>query len=188
VRLGSTLLRTPGEHPPPNDLLRPAVRRRGRPRVEYVATIRTPEDAISLRRRGLPVYVLTSDWVSRHGYPVEFRPWLVVPERIANKVTSAFRILPVRDEDAVRDPGLEETVTFLLRFDPVAARLVAVRNRRNLDAHELYRRVRNEGVEAAATRVRLQEFSPAIPRVGSSISRSELAWLEKNNPPLGAMS
>lgn len=141
-----------------------------------------------LRRHGVPVHVLTSAWVTRHGYPVEFRPWLVVPERIADKIASTFRLLTVRDEDAVRDPGLEETITFLLRFDPIAARLVAVRNRRELDPHELYRRVRNEGVEGAATRVRLQEISPAIPRVGTSISRGELAWLEKNNPPLGAMS
>jgi hypothetical protein len=140
-----------------------------------------------LRARGVPMYLLTSEWVSQHGYPVEFRPWLVVPERIAATVRTGFRILPVRDEDAVRDPGLEEAIAFLLRFDPIAARLVAVRNRRGLDPHELYRRVRNEGVESAATRVRLQELSPGIPRVGSSISRSELAWLEQNNPPLGAL-
>lgn len=132
------------------------------------------------------MHVLTSDWVSRHGYPVQFRSWLVVPQRIADKVRSALRVLPVRDEDALRDPGLEETIAFLLRFDPIAARLVAVRNRRSLDPHELYRRVRNEGLEGPATRMRLQELSPAIPRVGTSISRRELSWLEKNNPPLGA--
>jgi hypothetical protein len=184
MQLEGTLLRQRGEHPLPVALLRPASRRRGRPRVEYLPTVRTAEDAAVLRRHGVPLYVLTSDWVSRHGYPVEFRSWLVVPERIAGKVTSALRILPVRDEEAVREPGLEETIAFLLRFDPIAARVVAVRNRRGLDPHELYRRIRNEGVESAATRVRLQEFSPAIPRVGTSISRRELAWVEKNNPPL----
>jgi hypothetical protein len=188
MHLEGSVLRELGERPPPADLFRPAVRRRGRPRVEYHVVVRTAEDAAALRRRGLPVHLLTSDWVSGHGYPVEFRPWLVVPERIARKVTSAFRILPVRDEEAVRSPGLEEIIAFLLRFDPIAARLVAVRNRRSIDPHELYRRIRNEGVEGAATRVRLQEFSPAIPRVGRSISRNELAWLEKNNPPLGAGS
>lgn len=184
--LEATVRRQPGERVPPVGLLRPAIRHRGRPRVEYQPTVRTVEDATALRRHGVPVHVLTSDWVSRHGYPVEFRPWLVVPERIVARVTSVFRILPVRDEDAVREAGLEEMIAFLLRFDPIAARLVAARNRRTLDANELYRRIRNEGVEGPATRMRLQEFAPAIPRIGASISRSELAWLEKNNPPLGA--
>jgi hypothetical protein len=188
MRLEGAVLREAGEHPLPVAVLRPATRRRGRPRVEYCPTVRSEADANLLRRHGVPVHLLTSDWVSHHGYPVDFRPWLVVPERIAGKVASAFRVLPVRDEDAVRDPGLEETIVFLLRFDPIAARLVSVRNRRALDPHELYRRVRNEGVEGPATRIRLQELSPAIPRVGTSIPRSELSWLEKNNPPLGAMS
>jgi hypothetical protein len=187
MRLEASVVRGPGERTPPAALLRPATRHRGRPRVEYCPTVQSPQDAEALRRRGLPVHLLTSEWVSQHGYPVEFRPWLVVPEHIVGKVSSAFRILPVLDEDAVRNPGLEEMIAFLLHFDSIAARLVAVRNRRMLDPHELYRRIRNEGVDSSATRVRLQEFSPAIPRVGTSISRRELAWLEKNNPPLGAM-
>jgi hypothetical protein len=116
---------------------------------------------------------------------VSFRPWLVVPERISNQVTSEFRTLPVRDEDALRDPGPNELVTFLLRFDPLAARVVAKRNRNRLDPNELYRRVRNEGLERQATKVRLQEFSPAIPRVGEALPASELRWIERNNPAMG---
>lgn len=139
---------------------------------------------MALRRRGVPTFLLTSDHVTRLGYPVAFRPWLVVGERIATKVSSPFRILPVRDEESVLRPGTVEVVGFLLRFDPLAARIVAVRNRRDIDPHELYRRVRNEGLEGPATRVRLQEFSPAIPRVGTAISPRELAWIERNNPPL----
>ncbi len=186
MRLEASILREPGEHLPAGALLRAVGRRRGRPRVEYLPTIRTAEDVEVLRRHGVPVHLLSSEWVTRHGYPVEFRPWLVAPERLASRIVTDFRILPVRDEDAVRDPGLEGSIAFLLRFDPIAARLVAVRHRRVLDPHELYRRVRNEGVERAATRVRLQELSPAIPRVGTSISRSELTWIERNNPPGGA--
>jgi hypothetical protein len=188
MRVEASLLRDPGEHPLPSDLLRPAGRSRGRPRVEYLPNVRTAADAERLRRHGVPVHLLTSEWVSENGYPVTFRPWLVVSEKIVSKVASEFRVLPVRDEDAVRSPGLVEVVTFLLRFDPIAARLVAVRNRLDIDPHELYRRVRNEGLEAAATRVRLQELSPAIPKVGTSIAPRELAWIEKNNPPLGATS
>jgi hypothetical protein len=184
MRLLGSVLRSPGERPPPPRLLRPASRSRGRPCTEYLPNVRSEEDAASLRRRGVPTFLLTSDRVTQLGYPVEFRPWLVVGERIAAKVSSPFRLLPVRDEESVLRPGTVEIVGFLLRFDPLAARIVALRNRRDIDPHELYRRVRNEALEGPATRVRLQELSPAIPRVGTAISLRELAWIERNNPPL----
>jgi hypothetical protein len=184
MRLLGSVLRSPGERPPPPSLLRPATRSRGRPWTEYLPHVGSEEDAVALRRRGVPTFLLTSDRVTRLGYPVAFRPWLVVGERIATKVSTPFRVLPVRDEESLLHPGAVEVVVFLLRFDPLAARIVALRNRRDIDPHELYRRVRNEGLESAATRVRLQELSPAIPRVGIPISRKELAWIERNNPPL----
>jgi len=182
--LHGSVLRSPGERPLPRSLLRPATRPRGRPRIEYLPQVRSEEDATVLRRHGVPTFLLTSDWVTRLGYPVTFRPWLVVGERIVEQVSTPFRVLPVRDEEAVLHPGPVEVVGFLLRFDPLAARIVAVRNRRGIDPYELYRRVRNEGLEGPARRVRLQELSPAIPRVGTAISRRELDWVERNNPPL----
>ena len=139
-----------------------------------------------LRRHRVPAFLLTAERVSRSGYPVEFRPWLVVPERMTGQVESEFRTLPVRDEEMLREPGPVELVVLLLRFDALAARVVAVRNRHHLDPHELYRRVRNEGLEREATKVRLQEFSSAIPRVGHPLPLAELRWIEKNNPASGA--
>ncbi len=127
--------------------------------------------------------LVTSEWVTKSGYPVTFRPWLAVSEKLSRKITSEYRILPVRDADALRQPGLVELVTFLLRFDPLAARVVARRNRARLDPNELYRRVRNEGVEGPATKVRLQEFAPAIPKVGTPLPVGDLRWVERNNPP-----
>ncbi len=115
---------------------------------------------------------------------MQFRPWLALPEELSTKISSDFRILPVRDAEALKDPGIEELVALLLRFDPLAARVVAVRNRPKLDPNELYRRIRNEGLERAATKVRLQEFARALPVVGESLPREELLWVERNNPPL----
>lgn len=131
------------------------------------------------------MFLLTSEWVSRSGYPVSFRPWLAIPEELVGQVTSDYRTLAVKDREALRQPGLVELVVLLLRFDPLAARVVARRNRRTLNPHELYRRVRNEGLEAPATRVRLQELAPAIPKVGSPLPAEELRWIERNNPALG---
>ena len=135
-----------------------------------------------LRRHRVPAFLLTSEWVTQSGYPVKFRPWLALPEALSSKVTTDYRILPVKDGQALWTPGVAELVALLLRFDPLAARVVAVRNRKALDPNELYRRVRNEGLERAATKVRLQEIVPALPRVGTPLSRAELRWIERNNP------
>lgn len=184
MRLVSVLLREAGERTLPPQTLVPNRRARGRPRREYHPRVRTAEDVDCLRRHRVPAVLVTPEWVTRSGYPVDFRPWLAVSERLADSFVSDYRILPVKDEDALRDPQIPELVTFLLRFDPLAARVVAVRNRRRLDPHELYRRIRNEGLERAATKVRLQEFSPALPTVGEALPREELRWIERNNPPL----
>jgi hypothetical protein len=183
VKLEVSLLREPGEHPFPRDMVSPEARSRGRPRREYRPRVRSTGDVDRLRRHRIPAFLLTSEWVTESGYPVRFRPWLALPESIAPKVSSEYRILPVRDADALQSPGVVELVTMLLKFDPLAARLVAKHNRGRLDRHELYRRVRNEGVERAATKVRLQEFAPAIPTVGTPLPREELRWIERNNAP-----
>ena len=182
MRLEARLLRDPGERALPREMVAVDRRPRGRPRAEYRPRVRSPDDVDRLRRHRVPAVLLTSEWVSRLGYPVSFRPWLVVPEALAGQISSDYRTLPVRDEESVRAPGVVEVIGFLLRFDPLAARVVAVRNARQIDPHELYRRVRNEGLERAATKVRLQEIVPALPRVGTPLSRAELRWIERNNP------
>ena len=182
MQLVGSLLREPGEHPLPPEMLVARSRPRGRPRKEYRPRVRTTEDVERLRRHGVPAFLLTSERITNMGYPVHFPSWLVLPRELSSKVTSEFRVLPVRDADALREPGVVELVALLLRFDPLAARVVAQRNRGGLDRHELYRRVRNEGLERAATKVRLQDFAPAIPRVGEPLPREELRWIERNNP------
>jgi hypothetical protein len=184
MKLESSLFREPGERPLPREMVSPTAKSRGRPRKEYRPRIRSAGDVDLLRRRHVPALLLTSEWVTKAGYPVRFRPWLALPEELSTKVSSEYRILPVKDEEALRDPGIVELVTLLLRFDPLAARVVARRNRLKLDPNELYRRIRNEGLERPATKVRLQEFARALPVVGSPLPREELRWIERNNPAL----
>ncbi len=184
MRVESGLFREPGERALPREMLTKVPPSRGRPKIDYHPRVRSPKDVDRLRRHRVPALLLTSEWVSRSGYPVSFRPWLALPEGLAAKVSSDYRILPVKDGDSLRDPGIVELVTLLLRFDPLAARVVATRNRDRLDPHELYRRIRNEGLERAATKVRLQEFARALPVVGESLPLEELRWVERNNPPL----
>ncbi len=184
MKVESSLFRELGERPLPREMLLSSTKARGRPKREYRPVIRTAQDVERLRQHRVPAFLLTSEWVTSSGYPVRFQPWLALPERLSAKVSSSFRVLPVKDEEALREPGMEELVTLLLRFDPLAARVVATRNRALMDPNELYRRVRNEGLERAATKVRLQEFAPALPVVGESLPRDELRWVERNNPAL----
>jgi len=184
VKLEESLRREPGERPPPEGMTVRRPHRPGRPRAEYRPHVQTAGDVEWLRRHRVPAFLLTAEWVSRSGYPVRFQPWLAVPSGLAAKITSDFRLLPVRDPGLLEAPGLAELVTLLLRFDPLAARVVAVRNRGRIDPYELYRRVRNEGAERAATKVRLQELVPELPRVGEPLPLEELEWIEKNNPAL----
>jgi hypothetical protein len=186
MKVEAGLFREPGERPLPRDMLASRSKSRGRPKTEYRPHIRSSKDVDRLRRHRIPALLLTSEWVSKSGYPVSFRPWLALPEALSTKVSSDYRILPVKDGEALRNPTLEELVTLLLRFDPLAARVVATRNRRAIDPNELYRRVRNEGLERPATKVRLQDFAPALPVEGESLPREELRWVERNNPPLEA--
>jgi hypothetical protein len=178
------LFREPGERPLPREMLAPTPRCRGRPKKEYRPRVQSASDVEQLRRHQVPALLITPEWVTQSGYPVHFRPWLALPEELSSKVSSEYRILPVKDGEALRDPGIEELVTLLLRFDPLAARVVARRNRRSIDPSELYRRIRNEGLERAATKVRLQELVPTLPVVGSPLPREELRWIERNNPAL----
>jgi hypothetical protein len=184
MKVEAALFRDPRERPLPREMLGPPARFRGRPKKEYRPRVRSAKDVEQLRRRKVPAFLLTSEWVTKSGYPVHFRPWLALPETLSTKVSSEYRILPVKDEQALREPGVVELVTLLLRFDPLAARVVAVRNRDRLDPNELYRRIRNEGLERAATKVRLQEFCRSLPVVGESLPREELRWIERNNPAL----
>lgn len=185
MKLEISLHREPGERPLPGEMLWRAHKTRGRPREEYRPRVRSVKDVERLRHHRVPAFLVTSEWVTRSGYPVSFRPWLAVPERLVSKISSEYRILPVHDESTLESPGIVELVTLLLRFDPIAARVVAKRNHSRLDPNELYRRVRNEGLERPATKVRLQEFAPAIPKVGDSLPAEELRWVERNNPPVG---
>lgn len=188
VRVEAQWVRELGEHPLPRDLMVPVPRARGRPRTRYRPQVRTARDVGKLRRHKVLTFLLTPEWVTKSGYPVSFQPWLVIPERLSGSVASEFRTLPIKDEDALQNPGIIELIAFLLRFDPLAARVVAKRHESELDPHELYRRIRNEGLERQATKVRLQQFSRAIPRVGVPLPASELRWIEKNNPAVGVMA
>lgn len=178
------VFRERGERSLPADLALRVAKPRGRPRVEYMFRVKSPEDVERLRRLGFPCALLTSEWVSSNGYPQRFGPLLfTAQETVDNLAESVFPVIPVKDKEALTEPRFEEFVTFLLKVDTLAARAVLRRNSGKYNPSELYRRFRNEGLERLATKVNLQEFVPALPRVGESLSTADLDWVESNNPP-----
>jgi hypothetical protein len=181
VQLVAELLREPGEKLPAQAV---AERRRGpgRPPTKYHVWVASEGDVESCRESHVPVALLTPEWVTRAGYPTEFRPWLAVAEAWAPRVDSPYRMMKVRDPETLRGSGVEQLVTLLLRYDRLAARVVAWRNRRSLNSAELYRHVRNEHLEVEATRVRLFEFAGDLPRVGSPLPAADLTMVQRNNP------
>lgn len=183
MKFETALVREPGEHSIPRELAVPTEKPRGKPRTDYDLFVRSERDVEFWRRRGLPLVLLTSEWVTQNGYPEKFRPLLFTVAAVARKLKeSKFRVVPVKDTEALRNPKFEEFVTFLLKVDTLAAHAVVHRNVERLNRAELYRRVRNEGLERLATKARLFEFVPDLPRVGEPLSKEDLEWVERNAP------
>jgi hypothetical protein len=108
------------------------------------------------------------------GYPVVFPPHLLVARAVEGAVDSSFPRLVVAAPEAALRPGIEDIVVALLRIDALAARGVATRNRASIDPVHLLRRVVQADVEREATWVNLQQFAPAIPKVGTPLPSAQL--------------
>lgn len=157
---------------------------RGRPRIAYRLRVGSEKDVKLLRRRSVPLFLMTDASVQKLGYPSMFPPRLFVAADLIDSVESVFRTFPVRDRDALSAPGIEEIVTFLLVADPLASRAVLRRNARAVNPHELYRRVVNAGppAEEIATEMRLHDFVPFLPWAGTPMSLNDARWIDRNDP------
>ncbi|MCI4361014.1 MAG: hypothetical protein L3J91_04865, partial [Thermoplasmata archaeon] len=149
-----------------------------RPRIAYRLQIRAPPDAEVVRRRGLGVYVLTSDVPTRFHYPMRFPPVLMVDPRLTGLVDTPWRVVPFRTVDVLPDPPFEALVAMMLRVDEIAARVMLVRNP-GFDPMQLTRFVVAERLERPATFLRFQEFAPGIPTVGPAMPRSAVREQER---------
>lgn len=177
--------RVTGERALPTHLVEPVKRRGGRPKRAVQVRVRSPQDVETLRRRKLPLFLLSSDEVTAEGYPIIFEPRLVLPESMVSQVHTTLRLLPVRNEATARDASLETLATVMLRVNTLAARALLERNRPRVRPGELYRAVMNEGLARAATKVRFQDFAKELPLEGPQLSVGDLRWVMQNNPPSG---
>jgi hypothetical protein len=136
-----------------------------RPPIRYrTVRIRSKRDVEIARRAGVPVSLLEPDRIEKLGYPLSFRPRLLVPRQLVPLIDTTYRVLPVADPEAARDPKIEDLVVALLSIDALGARRVAHDHREELDPIRLLKRVLSEDLEARAYEVRLDEFAPGIPK------------------------
>jgi hypothetical protein len=148
-----------------------------RPTTRYRSVrIRTKEDVETARRAGLPLTLLEPATVERLGYPLSFRPRLLLPRSFESAVETTFRRLTFSDPTAAKNPTIEDIVVAMLSIDALGARRIAYENRNAIDPVRLLKRVLAEDLEGRAFEVRLGDFAPGIPKVPgvSPLSRATL--------------
>ncbi len=99
---------------------------------------------------------------------------------VASVIDTELTVVALESTEAARSPRLEDLVVVLLGRDPLLARALAVRHRVFLDPQRLLKRILQENLEEAATKVHLQSIVPALPRVGVSLPESHLARQDRN--------
>ena len=99
---------------------------------------------------------------------------------VAGLVETSFSTAILESSEAARSPRLEDLIVVLLQRDPLLARALAVRHRRFIDPQCLLKRILQENVEAAATRVNLQSIVPALPQAGDPLPEAHLARQDRN--------
>jgi hypothetical protein len=137
--------------------------------------VNSKDDVSAARALGLPLYLLEPWLVGALGYPLRFDPLLLVGRRVAGSVDTRLRRVEFHDDEAARAPRLEDVMVALLSIDPLGVRRLAVENRDRVDPVRLLRRILQQGVEARAYRVRLDEFAPGLPAIGRPLPGRELA-------------
>jgi hypothetical protein len=175
------LVREPSDRSLPGSVFVRAARAPHRPILRFErVNIGSKVDVRLARRAGLPLSLLEPARIERLGYPLSFRPRLLVGRDLLPIVHSRFAVIPFGDADAAREPGIEDLVVAMLSIDPLGARRVARVHRAEIDPIRLLKRVLAENLERRAYEVRLDEFAPGIPRSVGLEPLSRMALREED--------
>lgn len=166
MRADLTLVREPSDRGLPGSVFVRAARPPYRPILRFQrVNIESKDDVRVARRAGLPLSLLEPDQIERLGYPLTFRPRLLVGRDMSSLVHSRFAVIPFVDPAAAKEPSLEDLVVAMLTIDPLGARRIARDHRAKIDPIRLLKRVLAENLERRAFEVRLDEFAPGIPSI-----------------------
>lgn len=145
-----------------------------RPVVRFRLQLDSREDVLIARRSGVPVYLLEPWVVEALGYPLSFRPRLLVSKSDSCALMSNFIKIEFLDVQSVMRPHIEDVVVAMLKIDPIGARRLVRENLARVDTGRLLKRILQEDVEPLASRVRLQDYVPDLPIVGRCLNKGEI--------------
>ncbi|MGA8542024.1 MAG: hypothetical protein WB947_00555 [Thermoplasmata archaeon] len=173
MRASTVLVRDPGDRTLPAEFV-PERRPFHRPQARYTVRLTSPADVDPVRKTGLAVSLFEPAAVEKLGYPLSFRPRLLLWEGLVDAVETTLPTTTFVDREGARDPKAEDLVVALLKVRRLAARQVVRLNRTTLDSTTLMERIFVERVLASASRVRLDDFVPGLPVIGTQLSRADL--------------
>lgn len=177
MKTETVLVRDPGDRDLTPSVFVKEASVRGGQRARYRLRLRSKRDVAAARRAGLAISLLESAAIAALGYPLSFKPKILVGATEAPTILkSTFKPIVFKDGQAARTPTLEDTVVAMLAIDPLGARRIAVENRQRLDTARLLKRILSENKERLAYRVRLDDFAPGLraPEGIAPISRGAL--------------
>jgi hypothetical protein len=165
MRADISLVREPKDRTLPPSVFIRAERAPHRPVTRFIQVrIHSKEDVETVRRANLPVSLFDSARSEALGYPLSFKPILIVAKDHLPAIDTPFRAIPFLDSGAARSPSLEDYIVAMLKIDTLGARRIAKENAASIDSDRLLKRIIVEGVEDRANRVRLDEFAPGLPK------------------------
>jgi hypothetical protein len=182
MRLETTVVREPGEHPLPRNLAIPIPAPNHRPLTEYRFEVRSEADVRTLSRHRLPIHLLTAAKVSELGYPVSFPSQVVIARRFRPLVTTRLGTIPFVSSEAAASPRDEDAIVAMLRLDMLGARAIWDRNQDRLDPQYLLGRILEEKVERRAAFVRFSDVLPGIPTSSEALDPTRLESKLRKHP------
>jgi hypothetical protein len=162
------------------DVFKEVRRRNRRPKKAFLLDINTIEDVERVRNTGVPIFAIDTRDLAILGYPMRIPTTVAVPREHKDAVRTGFRIHTFQSLVPFARRRIEDVIVFVMSMDLIAARAIIERNKDLLDFEYLQKRILQEELEEAATRIHLQEFI-CIPVVAEPLPKDALLRATRGN-------
>lgn len=133
-----------------------------RPKKKYFLKIESREDALTVKKSGIPLLWVDEEQSLFWNYPMRFPSFLIVPRELRNAVKGSVKkkfwqsLRPFETESVY--PRIEDFIVFMLDFDLIAAFALMERNTELIDFYYLKKRIYEEQLEEQASKIHFSEF------------------------------
>ncbi len=156
-----------------------------KPKKKFKLQINDKKDAEKALQSNIPILIVESEDTAILKYPMTIPKTIITPREYVDAIETSFDIhslqstLPFQENNGLT-PKLEDTVTYILYLDPIAARAMVKRSEQNLDLKYLQKRIYQENLEEPATKARLQDFIN-LPEKGKPLEKEKLKEITRKN-------